>query len=415
MEYMNTGHLGFIVRDSGFTLWVDPLLPGQSAFGPAQHVSPERLPAPDCVALTSRHPLHASAPSLRAVGEDVPVVAVPACLAGLRGIDSARHRACPEGTPFEVGPFELTFVPGSEGSTLFVRCGGESLWLLGPSAISVGTALELSARTGPGRTCVVLSGYLDCPSAVVAGGARTFPEREHRRTLDTARALELAGFERVLLAGGVRFERHAAWLEAYAQALPLEDLCEDIRRFCPHLAIEPARVDDLRDEPRPFDPSLGIPDLPQACGQEPGTLEQLQRCLRQASAAPSWHSLAAALRAWSLRVCLREVSASGERWWSIALGDAPGALPGRDPLAGVIIALTSAALGRLLSGEAGAHQLALEGELRSFSRAHRLRGSAVQVPDAAGSLVCALPSAFDLLDALCPRSSVMRRESTSSA
>lgn len=414
MEIVNTGHLGFSIRHGAFSLWVDPLLPSGGGVGPAECVLQEALPAPDCIAVTSAHPLHASRSSLRVLAGDAPVIGAESSLVGLLGTERTLQ-PCPIGVAVPVGPFELTFLPADGGVTLLITQGSESLWLLGPGSVDIGTAVAAFARTGGGHGRVVVSGYLDCPSTVIAGGARNFPVREHQRVLDTARTLRLAGFTNLLVAGGVRFDGAAHWLNAYADAVPLDELCEELRAFCGDGSVEPIEVGSADHgnlpvqrvgQATPFDPSLGIPELPGIGAAGTGVQQRLEALLQRAARTPWWPGFSAAAEAWRLRLGLREVSESGERWWSVELGRSTSVSPGYDPHVGMIVALTAAALERLLAGHATSHELGLAGQLRTFSRAYRLQGSAVQAPEAGASFVCPLPAVRDLLDAICSRSLV---------
>jgi L-ascorbate metabolism protein UlaG (beta-lactamase superfamily) len=218
MDMLNTGHLGFAIREGDFTLRVDPLLPVNGCFGPARYAAESQLPPADCIAVTSPHPFNSSGASLRELAGEAPVIGSRSCVASLRGVERKRLHELPADATVSLGPVQLTSLPGSNGDTLLLSNGEDSLWLLGPSAVSISTALAAFARTGKGRARVVLSGYLDCPSEVACGGARNFPERAHQQLLDTARALRIAGFSKLLVAGGVRFRGTSDGLNAFAEA-----------------------------------------------------------------------------------------------------------------------------------------------------------------------------------------------------
>ncbi|MGB8994911.1 MAG: MBL fold metallo-hydrolase, partial [Pseudonocardiaceae bacterium] len=124
------GHASFLLRLSGFTVAVDPVLSAR-ILGAGQRFTPpglDRLPPLDLLLISHNHYDHLDAPTVRTVARDTPVV-VPCGLGRW-----FRHRGFTAVTELDwwetvaVGPLEVTFVPAHHWSRrgLFDLCA--TLW-----------------------------------------------------------------------------------------------------------------------------------------------------------------------------------------------------------------------------------------------------------------------------------------------
>lgn len=420
MDLVNLGHLGFAIDHAGERVLVDPWLAAAGECAPAEQAYPDEAALASApIVLTSGSPLHADLRTLERLAPGRTVLAprpvslqLPARLSeGVTALDPWETRAH--------GALEITAIPPDWGFawSVVVAAGDAAVWFLGESAVAVETAARVRSLVADrGARTVVASTWSDHLIRVLRGEQRGFPYRSYELGLTVVCNAANAGWDRILLAGGVAFRDRAAWMGAFATPVPASVMCSDVRHVLPRAAVERAEVGAWiaaetlhvrEDRPRlrierylvsAFDPSVGFPDLAPAGDPVPELEARLARSLawlRERSFWPTLHLLAST---WELSLEIRERSVRGDRTFTMRLGaDAPVVTTERDGRANVRVAATAHGLDRLLRGEARVAELALQGHLRTSEKIYRVQAGTVRRPGWLG-----YPITDDRADVLTP-------------
>jgi hypothetical protein len=402
------GHLGHVVERDGVRLAIDPLFGSAESFAPSASAAVTR--PIDAVLLTSVSSLHAHAPSIRALPGTPLILGEPNAVADVgAAAPPAGHETWDK---LELGPLGIQLLPTSSGDAYSALITDEvsAVWLLGSAVVSLERARSVRRLVGGRETTVVLSAYVDHARDVLRGGARGFPYSRYQDRLLQARNLGLSGFSDLRLCGGVTFSGPAAWLNSFGRAVPAELMAQDIRAFLPTARVSVDAMAEATSDSLRFDPTLGLAELPRRgiVGRDP--LAIIEGWLARAQTESWWAAFHCASKLWGMRMGLRLQGEDREAHCNLDLSsERPLVTEGVSDNCGVQFALTAQAFEHIAARRWRTERAALNGQLRSCNKLHRVVGtSAVRRPawigervtDATQDRTAYLPDPWHVLDLL---------------